>query len=89
LVDGLQGRPGRHAQIYVMNADGSGQTNLTNHLVVEFYRKKNRIAKRKSNGKCMAKLKVEVSKTTRFRAVSPEQDFDHLAGTSKPVKVRS
>jgi hypothetical protein len=29
-----------------------------------------------------------VRKTTKFRAVSPEQDLDHVAGTSKPVKVK-
>jgi hypothetical protein len=31
---------------------------------------------------------VKLKKTTRFRAVSPEQDGDHLGGTSKPVKVK-
>jgi len=56
--------------------------------VVEFYRKKKRIAKKKSNANCVAKLKVKVTRTTRFRAVSPQQDLDHLAGTSKLVKVK-
>jgi len=56
--------------------------------VVEFYRKKKRIATKMSNANCVAKLKVRVRKTTRFRAVSPAQDLDHLAGTSKPVKVK-
>ncbi len=55
---------------------------------VEFYRKKKRIATKASNADCVAKLKVKVTKTTKFRAVSPEQDFDHLAGASKPVKVK-
>jgi Tol biopolymer transport system component len=55
--------------------------------VVEFYRKKKRIAKKMTNASCVAKLKVKVTKTSKFRAVSPEQDLDHLAGTSKPVKV--
>jgi Tol biopolymer transport system component len=56
--------------------------------VVEFYRKKKRFATKKSNGECVAKLKVKVKKTTKFTAISPEQDADHLAGTSKPVKVK-
>jgi dipeptidyl aminopeptidase/acylaminoacyl peptidase len=56
--------------------------------VVEFYRKKKRIASKKSNASCVATLKVKVKRTTKFRAVSPEQDVDHLAGTSKPVKVK-
>jgi dipeptidyl aminopeptidase/acylaminoacyl peptidase len=56
--------------------------------VVEFYRKKKRIATKKSNQNCLARLKVKVTRTTKFRAVSPEQDLDHLAGTSKPVKVK-
>jgi Tol biopolymer transport system component len=57
--------------------------------VVEFYRKKKRIAKKKSNQSCVAKLKVKVTRTTKFRAVSPTQDLDHLAGKSKKVKVRA
>jgi Tol biopolymer transport system component len=57
--------------------------------VVEFYRKKKRIATKKSNAECVAKAKVKVKKTTKFTAVSPEQDADHLAGTSKPVKVKA
>jgi len=56
--------------------------------VVEFYRKKKRIAKKKSNDNCVAKLKVKATRTTKFRAISPVQDLDHLAGMSKPVKVR-
>jgi len=56
--------------------------------VVEFYRKKKRIATKKSNATCVAKLKVKVRRTTRFRALSPEQDLDHLAGESKRVKVK-
>ncbi len=56
--------------------------------VVEFYRKKKRIAKKKSNDACVAVLKVRMTKTAKFTAVSPRQDLDHLAGTSKPVKVK-
>jgi hypothetical protein len=56
--------------------------------VVEFFRKKKRIATKQSNAMCVAKLKVKVTRTTVFRAVSPQQDDDHLKGTSKKVKVR-
>jgi hypothetical protein len=55
---------------------------------VRFLRKKKRIATRTSNGACVATLRVSVQRTTVFRAVSPQQDDDHLAGTSKKVKVR-
>jgi hypothetical protein len=56
--------------------------------VVEFYGKKKRIARKTSNTNGVAKLKVKVTRTTKFRAISPEQDLDHLAGKSKPVRVR-
>jgi hypothetical protein len=56
--------------------------------VVRFLRKKKRIASKKSNAACVAKLKVKVRKTSVFRAVSPMQDADHLAGRSRKVKVR-
>lgn len=56
--------------------------------VVEFYRKKKRIAKKKTNASCVSKLKVNVTASTKFRAVSQEQDLDHLAGVSKRVKVK-
>ncbi|MGH2765470.1 MAG: TolB family protein, partial [Actinomycetota bacterium] len=56
--------------------------------VVEFYRKKKLIGTKATTDACVAKMKVKVRKTTRFTAVSPEQDVDHLAGTSKPVKVK-
>jgi hypothetical protein len=55
---------------------------------VRFLRKKKRIATRPSNAACVATLRVSVQRTTVFRAVSPQQDDDHLAGTSKKVKVR-
>jgi hypothetical protein len=41
-----------------------------------------------SNSQCQAKWRLRLNKTTRFRAVSPQQDADHLTGTSKRVKVR-
>jgi hypothetical protein len=56
--------------------------------VVQFFRKKKRIATKQSNGSCVAKVKVKVPRTSVFRAVSPQQDDDHLKGTSKKVKVR-
>ncbi|MGH2654450.1 MAG: InlB B-repeat-containing protein [Actinomycetota bacterium] len=55
---------------------------------VQFFRKKKRIATKKSNKACVAKVKVRVPWTSVFRAVSPQQDEDHLKGTSKKVKVR-
>jgi Tol biopolymer transport system component len=57
--------------------------------VVEFYRQKKLLKEKKSNDNCLAKLKVKVAKTTKFRAVSPMQDLDHLAGESKRVKVKA
>lgn len=56
--------------------------------VVRFYRKKKRIAKKKTSASCVAKLKVKVTATTKFRAVSPEQDLDHLGARSKRVRVK-
>jgi hypothetical protein len=56
--------------------------------VVQFFRKKKRIGTKQSNGSCVATMKVTVRKTSVFRAVSPQQDDDHLKGTSKKVKVR-
>jgi len=41
-----------------------------------------------TNSRCVANLTVRVTTTTKFKAISPEQDVDHLAGVSKPVKVR-
>jgi dipeptidyl aminopeptidase/acylaminoacyl peptidase len=56
--------------------------------VAEFYRRKKKIATKATNSMCVAKLRVKVKTTTRFRAVSPKQDLDHLAGTSRKVKVK-
>ena len=56
--------------------------------VVRFFRKKKRIATKRTNGACVAKVKVKVRRTTVFRAVSPQQDDDHLMGRSRKVKVR-
>jgi hypothetical protein len=56
--------------------------------VIQFFRKKKKVATKKSNGSCVAKVKVKVKRTSVFRAVSPQQDDDHLTGTSKKEKVR-
>jgi hypothetical protein len=56
--------------------------------VVAFYRGAKKIATKASDGACVAKMKVKMRKTAKFRAVSPQQDPDHLAGTSNIVKVR-
>jgi hypothetical protein len=36
----------------------------------------------------VATKKAKVMKTTKFYAVSPQQDADHLEGVSNKVKVR-
>jgi Divergent InlB B-repeat domain len=56
--------------------------------VIQFLRKKKKVATKKSNGSCVAKVKVKVKRTSVYRAVSPQQDDDHLTGTSNKVKVR-
>jgi hypothetical protein len=55
---------------------------------VKFYRKGKLIAKKASNDHCKAKLRVKMKKTAVFRAVSPQQDADHSAGTSNRGKVK-
>lgn len=56
--------------------------------VVQFFHRKKKIGTKQSNGSCVATLRVKVPQTTVFRAVSPKQDDDHLAGKSNKVKVR-
>src|SRR5918996_1320084 len=56
--------------------------------VVQFFRRSKRIATKASNTSCVAKVRVKVTRTVRFQAVSPKQDDDHLAGTSRKVRVR-
>ena len=41
-----------------------------------------------TNANCKAKKEPRVTKKTVFRAISPKQDADHLAGTSGTVTVR-
>jgi len=56
--------------------------------VVELYRGAKRIATKATNADCVATKRVRLRRTATFRAVSPQQDDDHLAGTSNKVKVR-
>ncbi len=56
--------------------------------VVEFYRGAKRIATKATNDYCVARKRVRPRRTATFRAVSPQQDDDHLAGASNKVKVR-
>lgn len=57
--------------------------------LVEFYRGSKKIASKATNGSCTATLRVRISKTATFRAVSPQQDADHAAGTSNTVRIRA
>jgi hypothetical protein len=56
--------------------------------VVEFYRGATRIAAKASNASCVASKRVRLRRTSSFKAISPQQDADHGAGTSNKVKVR-
>jgi hypothetical protein len=57
--------------------------------LVEFFRGSKQIAEKQSNDSCVAKLRTRVRKTAKYRAVSPMQDADHLAGTSNWVRVKA
>jgi hypothetical protein len=41
-----------------------------------------------SNSLCKARWRIKMERTSRFRAVSPRQDADHLAGKSKRIRIR-
>jgi subtilisin family serine protease len=56
--------------------------------IVEFLRRSRKISEKATNGACVAKHRVKVNRTTKFQAISPQQDQDHTAGTSNQVKVR-
>ena len=56
---------------------------------IELFRGSKKIATAASDDACTAVVKVRVKKTARYRAVSPQQDADHAAGTSKKLKVRA
>jgi hypothetical protein len=47
-----------------------------------------KVATKATNAKCIAIFKVRMKKASVFRAVAPQSDADHLAGTSKTRKVR-
>jgi hypothetical protein len=55
---------------------------------IVFKRGDKTIARAASDASCRAVHRVRVWKVSRFRAVSPRQDDDHLAGTSNLVTVR-
>jgi len=56
---------------------------------IELFRGAKRIRTATSDASCTAVFKVKVKKTARYRAVSPKQDADHGAGTSKNLKIRA
>jgi hypothetical protein len=55
---------------------------------IDLYRGSAKIATKASDGACTAIYRVRIRKAARFTAISPQQDADHLAGTSNSVKVR-
>ena len=55
---------------------------------IELFRGKKKIAGAASDQTCSALFKVRVKKTRSYQAVSPQQDADHLAGTSNKLKVK-
>jgi len=56
---------------------------------IDLYRGKKKIATAESNASCTARFKVKIRRTSRFRAVSSQQDADHAEGASNKLKVRS
>jgi len=56
---------------------------------IELFRGAKKIRTATSDASCTAVFKVKVKKTARYRAVSPKQDADHGAGTSKNLKIRA
>jgi DNA-binding beta-propeller fold protein YncE len=56
---------------------------------VEFFRKSKLIGEVATDAACNARLKVKVRRTSRYTAVSPRKDWDHLAATSAVVKVKA
>ena len=56
--------------------------------LIRLVRGSKRIATKATNDACVARFRLKMKRTARFRAVSPQQDDDHLAGRSKKVKVR-
>ncbi len=56
---------------------------------VELLRNGKLITIANSDATCTAVFKVKVKRTARYHAVSPQQDEDHLTGSSKKIKVRA
>ena len=56
---------------------------------VELMRNGKLITIANSDATCTAVFKVKVKRTARYHAVSPQQDEDHLAGSSKKIKVKA
>jgi hypothetical protein len=56
--------------------------------IVELYRGAKKIQAQATNTLCAATFKVRIQRVATFRVVSPQQDADHLTGTSDPVKVK-
>jgi len=56
---------------------------------IELFRGAKKVRTAMSDASCTAVFKVKVKKTARYRAVSPKQDADHGAGTSKNLKIRA
>jgi hypothetical protein len=55
---------------------------------IEFYKGTTLISENVSSRACTSSIRVRMRKTTTFRAVSPQQDTDHLGSESKPLRVR-
>jgi hypothetical protein len=55
---------------------------------IEFHKGASLLSSVASDSSCAASLSVKMKKTATFRAVSPQQDADHLAGESGGVKVK-
>jgi hypothetical protein len=47
-----------------------------------------RTRRKSSTAACTAKWRLKMKRTTRFRAISPQQDADHRAGGSKRIRIR-
>jgi hypothetical protein len=56
---------------------------------IELYRGNKKVATIASDSSCAARFRVRIKKTSTFQAVSPKQDADHQAGTSKKLRVRA
>ncbi|MGH2686593.1 MAG: hypothetical protein ACRDJP_14100 [Actinomycetota bacterium] len=55
---------------------------------IELRRNGRTIETASSNRGCTARFRLKIRRRSVFRASSPQQDADHLAGTSNPVRVK-